>query len=267
MTIIGLRERNFVDSTTPLVVRSDYWEGCVTAETTSTSTIMYAETVVAEHVDLVSEVARASAGRVIETVGERTVLAFESASAAVSAAVAMQQAVAISFQPWPLRIGLATGDVVWTDDGCTGAPVGTAALLFARADPGQILVNNVVRWLAAHPVGGSYVDLGTTEIDGVDGAVEVFAVAWQPLSPRAEAEVTGDQPFVALPAALASPARQRLVGRESEWSTLADAWERVEAGAREVVLISGAARGQGAPGTQLPDRRRLSTFASSRSNR
>ncbi len=211
------------------------------AETTSTSTIMCVDTVVTEHIDLVSEVARASAGRVIETVGERTVLAFESASAAVSAGVEMQQAVASSSQPWPCRIGLATGDIVWTDDGCTGVPVGTAAALFAHAEPGQILVNNVVRWLAAHPVGGTYLDLGAIEIDGVDEPVDMYALQWQPLAPRAAAETSGEQPSVPLPAALASPARQRLVGRESEWSALTDAWRRVERGAREVVLIGGEA--------------------------
>lgn len=201
----------------------------MTALTTSTSTIMCADAVLG-----------AQTGRVIDTSGERIILAFYSASAAVAASVEIQQAQAALADGSPVRIGLATGDVDWFDDGCSGVPVATALELFARARPGQILVNHVVRWLAPGTA-GSYVQIGPIDIADVDGQVEVFAVEWQPLATEAVVDAPGDQPLVPLPAALASPARQRLVGRRDEWEVLADAWQRVERGAREVVLIGGEA--------------------------
>ena len=68
--------------------------------TTSTSTIMCADAVLGAH-----------AGRVIDTSGDRTILAFDSASAAVAASVEIQQARAALADGAPVRMGLATGDV------------------------------------------------------------------------------------------------------------------------------------------------------------
>jgi DNA-binding CsgD family transcriptional regulator len=213
----------------------------VNATTSSTSTIMCADAVLADHIQLFSEVVAASSGRVINTAGDRTIVAFDSASAAVASAVAMQQAVANLVPLSPIRIGMATGDVLWRDDGCAGAPVGTAAQLFARARPGQIVVSNVVRWLAADGTSGRYVPLGPIEVEGVSDPVEMFAVEWQPLAPIVETHAPVGQSSVPLPAALATASRQRMVGRDAEWRVLEEAWHRAEAGAREVVLIGGEA--------------------------
>jgi len=137
----------------------------VQAATSSTSTIMCVDAMLTEHAHWISDVARARSARVIETHGDQAIVAFESASGAVAAAVEMQQAVVGSRL---LRIGLATGDVGWIDGSCTGAPVGIAAELFARAQPGQVLVSNVVRWLAASATTGSYVRVGLIEVAGLE---------------------------------------------------------------------------------------------------
>lgn len=209
------------------------------AATSSTSTIMCVDAMLTEHAHWISDVARARSARVIETDGDQAIVAFESASGAVAAAVEMQQAVVGSRL---LRIGLATGDVGWIDGSCTGAPVGIAAELFARAQPGQVLVSNVVRWLAASATTGSYVRVGLIEVEAIDEPVEIFAVEWQPLAPvSVDQGAANDQLSVPLPAALGTAARQRLVGRDAEWNVLAEAWARTEAGAREVVLIGGEA--------------------------
>ena len=210
--------------------------------TSSTSTIMCADAGVGEQVHMVSKVAEANSGRVIAADGVRTITAFDSASAAVSAAIEMQQATADARSEAPLRIGLATGDVVWRDGACVGAPVGIAIELFDRAVPGQILVTNVVRWLAAGGTSGSYAHLGPIETEGISEPIETFAVEWQPLARVPESPAADDhQISIPLPAALATASRQRLVGREAEWRTLEDAWDRAEAGALEVVLIGGEA--------------------------
>ncbi len=207
----------------------------------STSTIMCADTAV-EQAHLVSKVAEDYSGRVVGASGARTVTAFDSASSAVAAAIEMQQAMVDERPAAPLRIGLATGDVVWNDGNCCGAPVGIAIELFQRAERGQILITNVVRWLASSGTNGSYGHVGSIEMDGIGEPIEMFAVEWQPLAlvpenPAADAHHIS----VPLPAALTTAARQRLVGREAEWRMLVEAWDRTEAGALEVVLIGGEA--------------------------
>ena len=210
--------------------------------TSSTATIMCADAGVADQVHVLSKVAEANSGRAIETDGVRAVTAFDSASAAVTAAIEMQQALADVRPLTPLRIGLATGDVVWSDGSCVGAPVGIAIELFARGVPGQILVTNVVRWLAASATSDSYARVGPVEIEGISEPIEMFAVDWQPLARPSENHVADEhQVSVPLPAALATASRQRLVGRQAEWRTLEDAWDRAAAGALEVVLIGGEA--------------------------
>jgi DNA-binding CsgD family transcriptional regulator/tetratricopeptide (TPR) repeat protein len=201
---------------------------------------MCADAVLLEHAEWRSEVAQVKSPRVIESDGPMAVVAFDSAAAAVTAGVEMQQAVAGSPRGTQLRIGLATGDVLWTGDVCSGTPVGIAAELFARAEPGQILVNNVVRWLTAAGGSNDYTPVGPIDIEGLDDPVEMYSVEWQPIE-LVHNEAPGDQPSVPLPAALATAPRQKLVGRDAEWRLLADAWKRADAGAREVVLVGGEA--------------------------
>ena len=208
------------------------------AATRSTSTIMCADAVLAEHVSRVAEVVKANSARVVSNEGSTITVAFDSASAAVAASVDLQQSLGGRVSALPIRIGLATGDVVWTDDGCTGAPLAAAVDLHGRAQPGQILVNNVVRWLAG---GGSYTYAGVADIDGLADPVEIFTVGWQPLAPGPEAPVGSDEAVVPLPSALGTASRQPMVGREAEWQLLTDAWNRTEGGGREVVLIGGEA--------------------------
>ncbi|MEY2553499.1 MAG: hypothetical protein QOC57_1359, partial [Ilumatobacteraceae bacterium] len=164
-----------------------------------------------------------------------------SASAAVTSSIEMQRAVASSGARLPLRIGLATGDVEWTESGCSGPAVGIANALLSRADRGQILANNVVRWLAGAAAGDRYATMGVIELVEAAGPVEVFAVEWKPLESQIDAAEMAEPVAVPLPAGIATAARQRLVGREPEWQVLEHAWGRARAGSREVVLVGGEA--------------------------
>ena len=203
-----------------------------------TSSIMCVGVSLAEHIELVVGVARAHSGRVVRTGGETTLLAFDSASSALIAGADMQRAAAIASAGSPIRIGLATGDVVWTDGACTGVAVDVATELLRHAQPGQILVNNVVRWLAGEAAGSVYVPV---DDDASDGLVETYSVDWQSHSPAGDVVTEMEQPGVPLPAGIANAVRQPLVGRDSEWNVLQDAWERARDGAREVVLVGGEA--------------------------
>ena len=117
--------------------------------------------------------------------------------------------------------------------------------LFDRARPGQILVNNVVRWLARKC--RDYTHVGFAEIDGDDDGempVEMFAVgvATASLAATTERCRTG-QP--ARCRCRPPCARRRHDSGSSagkpNGANLAEAWERSEGGALEVVLIGGEA--------------------------
>ena len=104
------------------------------------------------HDRLLSELVLEHGGKVVKGMGDGIIATFAGAAGAVSAAVAMQQAVAVadrnSDRRAAVRIGMSAGDVTWDDGDCFGTPVVEAARLCACAEGGQILVADVVRILA-----------------------------------------------------------------------------------------------------------------------
>ncbi len=206
-----------------------------------TSSIMCVGASLAEHIDMVAAAARAHSGRVVRAGVETALLSFDSASSAVVAGIDIQRSAATTPTGSQMRIGLATGDVDWVDGACNGIAVDVATELLGIALPGQMLVNNVVRWLAGEAVGNVYVPFVAGENDGGDGRIEIFSVDWQSRSAVADVVTEMEQPAVPLPAGIANAVRQPLVGRDSEWNVLQAAWDRARAGTREVVLIGGEA--------------------------
>ncbi len=177
-------------------------------------------------------------GRVVKTAGDGVMAAFESASDAVTAAIDMQRAVFRRGEGLRLRIGIASGDVSWESGDCFGLPVVTAARLETAAQGGQILVTQVVRWLAGERSTATFDPIGAIELKGLPDAVEAFRVVWE-LAGSEEGAAAREVP---LPGALSNPARVALVGRDAETAELAEAWAAVtEDGARRIVLIGGEA--------------------------
>jgi len=70
-------------------------------------------------------------------------LAFESARAAIRAAVEIQRACAA--QPFAVRIGIHTGEVIRTADDLLGLTVNKAARVAAAADAGGIMISSTTR--------------------------------------------------------------------------------------------------------------------------
>src|SRR3954447_23409118 len=102
-------------------------------------------------------------GTVVKNLGDGLMVIFDSARAALSGAVRMQQAVERhnrSGEPLAVRIGLATGEATESDGDYFGDPVVTAARLCALADGGQILATEVVRVVAGRHPGVDSVDAG-----------------------------------------------------------------------------------------------------------
>ena len=181
-----------------------------------------------------AELVQRHRGRVLKTAGDGIMAAFDSASDAVGAAVDMQRAVGRRDDGLRVRVGVASGDVSWEGEDCFGLPVVVAARLQAAAAGGQILVSQVVRWLAGERCSAGFEAVGPLELKGLPDPVEAFAVTWidDPVS---------EPSAVPLPAQLAVPADVAFVERDTEWLALEEQWRRVENGGRAVLLLGGEA--------------------------
>ena len=88
----------------------------------------------------------------MKNLGDGLMVAFSSASAALTCAVAMQQGVELANRNAPhvvgLRVGLSGGEVGAEDDDYFGDPVVEAARLCARCDSGQVLAAQIVPAMA-----------------------------------------------------------------------------------------------------------------------
>ena len=74
-----------------------------------------------------------------------------------------------------VRIGLNAGEPIAEDDDCFGAAVQLAARVCDRAEPGQVLVSNVVRELCDGKT-FAFTDQGEATLKGFPEPVHLFAV-------------------------------------------------------------------------------------------
>ena len=108
---------------------------------------------------------------------------FPSASRALECANAIQTALAAYNEARPevpirIRVGLNAGEPVAEEGDLFGAAVQLAARICAQAEPGQILVSNVVRELAAGK-GFLFSDQGEVALKGLDQPVRLYEVRSQ----------------------------------------------------------------------------------------
>ncbi len=82
-------------------------------------------------------------------------------------------------------VGINAGEPIAEDRDYFGTAVQLAARLCDRAEPGQVLVSNVVRELCAGKT-LTFDDLGAATLKGFDEAVRLFAVHWEVDSARAD---------------------------------------------------------------------------------
>ena len=154
---------------------------------------------------------RAHHGRVVNTVGDSVLAVFETAAGAVTAAVAIQRALASSASAMPddrrlrFRIGVHLGDVNERRDGeVYGDGVNIAARLQALASPGGIVVSEAVRGAVKARVAATFDDLGAQSVKNIAEPVRAFAVR-DHAAPRMRAPAS-------LPARSASPRRVAYAG-------------------------------------------------------
>ena len=165
------------------------------------------------------------------TEGDSFFVVFETASAAIQAAVEAQLGLAAA--DWPegapvrVRIGLHSGEATQTAEGYVGIEINRAARIVAAAHGGQIVASSTTRLLAlgslstSGPAAAGFLDLGARELRDV-GRSHLFQVTWPGLPTDFPPLRAGGVPFDGLPAQATS-----FIGRSAEVAEVAALLGRV----------------------------------------
>jgi class 3 adenylate cyclase len=142
-----------------------------------------AQTLVRRHNDIVREALRSHGGSEIKHTGDGIMASFPAASSGLECAIVIQRALQRHNDEEPdgqvrVRIGINVGEPVAEDDDLFGTAVQLARRVCDQAQPGQIVVSNVVRELVA---GKSFLfsEAGEAALRGFDDPVRLYEVRWQ----------------------------------------------------------------------------------------
>jgi adenylate cyclase len=126
---------------------------------------------------------QANHGRVIDMAGDSVLAAFDTATGAVMAALAVQEQVEAAVRETPedrrmhFRIGVHLGDVIEKADGTIyGDGVNIAARLQALAEPGGILISDAVRGSVGGRLIATVTDEGVQTVKNIHEPVRTFSV-------------------------------------------------------------------------------------------
>ncbi len=132
-----------------------------------------AQEVLHGHNDVVRAALAAHDGEEVKHTGDGIMASFGSAVSAVQAALQIQRDLAGG--EIRVRIGLNAGEPIAEDRDYFGTAVQLAARICDRAEPGQVLVSDVVRQLCAGKT-FTFDDLGAATLKGFDEPVALYAV-------------------------------------------------------------------------------------------
>ena len=124
-------------------------------------------------------------GRVIDMAGDSVLAVFETATAAVKAALAIQRQLAASARRdvaddgrMRFRVGIHVGDVIEKTDGTVyGDGVNIAARLEGLADAGGVAVSHAVQGIVAGRVEIGFVDIGEQAVKNIAQPVRAFRLS------------------------------------------------------------------------------------------
>jgi len=187
-----------------------------------------------EHFGLLRDAVGEAGGREVKNTGDGLMVAFESAAAAVSCAVSVQQLFErrnrSAAEPLLIKAGVSAGDASTAEGDVFGMPVIEAARLCDRCVAGQILAKEIVAHLAAGR-GHAFTSVGALELKGLPEPMSAVEVQWEPAS------VTG----IALPERLRQMPATAYVGRVVERKRLIELWGQTRDGSLHMALIAGEA--------------------------
>jgi len=145
-------------------------------ETATINALDAARAVFAEH-------SQANQGRIVDTAGDSVLAVFETTAGAARAAMAIQAQLAEINDPVPeprrmqFRIGIHLGDIHEKADGTIyGDGVNIAARLEGLAEPGAIMVSDVVQGVLRDRLDVAFADAGSHEVKNVKNPVRAYRV-------------------------------------------------------------------------------------------
>lgn len=141
-------------------------------------------------------------GRVVKVMGDGYLVEFNSAVNAVQCAVAWQQGVteAQDTKTLTFRIGVNLGDIVVEGDDILGDGVNLAARLEGLADPGGIVISDMVQKNVCHKLHYKFIDQGKQTLKNIDQALRTWKWVDGDVNAAVAGNVvaTGEKPTIAV---------------------------------------------------------------------
>lgn len=162
---------------TMTLVFTDIVDSTTIAE--SVGDIAWAETV-GNHEATIRSITERHGGRVMKFLGDGSMLAFESARAAVRAAVDIQRA-SVDAQ-FGIRIGIHTGEVIRTADDFLGLTVNKAARIASIAGTGEVMASSTTRDLVGSLDGVRIGEARIVALKGISDTHQIVLLEWDQAS-------------------------------------------------------------------------------------
>jgi adenylate cyclase len=132
---------------------------------------------ISNHEATIRQVTGAQGGTVVKLLGDGSMLAFESARAAVRAAVDIQRA--SDHGAFGVRIGVHTGEVIRTADDLFGLTVNKAARVASAADSGMIMISSTTRDLVGSLDGIKMGEPRVVALKGLSDTHQIVPIEWE----------------------------------------------------------------------------------------
>jgi adenylate cyclase len=136
-------------------------------------------------------------GKVVKSMGDGWLVEFASVADAVTCALDLQEGLARS-QSIKLRIGVHLGDITHEDDDIYGDGVNIASRLQEIAEPGAIIISDIVRRSIDGKLAAAFVDLGTHTLKNIIEPVTAYGWGMTSISARASEPILPGKPSIAV---------------------------------------------------------------------
>lgn len=175
----------------------------------------------------------AHGGELAESEGNEVLAVFRTSAAALWCAATLRKTFA------GVRVGVNSGEVTRRNGGCFGAAVVVARRLRDRAEPGHVLVSELVE----PPATFELRDVGTLSLQGLADPLRAYDLAVGEGVEETGAVLREERPDgeVPLPRQLSGPEATTFVGRRAELDRLRAVLARARAGSRELCFVAGDA--------------------------
>lgn len=133
--------------------------------------------IIGSHERTIERIAGSHGGTVVKFLGDGSMLVFESARAAIRAAVELQRS--CDAEPYSIRIGIHTGEVIRTANDLFGLTVNKAARVAASATSGSIMVSSTTRDLVGQMEGVRIGEPKIVRLKGISDVHQIAPIEWQ----------------------------------------------------------------------------------------